>query len=325
MLKNFNLGIDTLLGVCYNVFMENMVNKKIYIEIGEVTETKGPKVATFESASPWSNANVAFYWMNFEFPFYHGHKDWELFIVLNDHITHRINGKQQLLSMGTSCLVGPKDKHSILYPRGIQNQFQGVCFTLRDSYMRKVTELISPTLYEELCSTPEPLYFNLSPNALEKYTGILLEIQTYHNKSTPETERRCTLLFWELLLKLFEQRQNISSIPTVLKPLMQKLSNPLITNEEVKAAQKDLPYSYPQLTRIFKKYMHCTMTQYVNRTKLQYSKELLTNTNMSLMEITNALHIESPSHFHNLFKRHFHVTPAEYRKQSVYAKEESQE
>ena len=75
-----------------------------------------------------------------------------------------------------------------------------------------------------------------------------------------------------------------------------------------------MPYSYPQLTRIFKKYMHCTITQYVNKTKLQYAKELLANTDMSLTEITNELHFESTSHFHSLFKKHFNVTPAEYRR-----------
>ena len=296
--------------------MDNTTDKKIYYGTAGIS---GSNLATFDASSPWKNADISFYWVNFEFPFYHGHKDWELFIVLNDHILHRINGEEKMMSPGMACLVGPKDQHALFYPKRAQNQFQGVCFPIREAYMKKLLMMLSPLCYQDLSTTPDPLYFNLSPLALEKYTDSLLNAQTNYNQSTPETELRCSIVFWEILLQLLEQRQASTAIPPVLKPLIQRLNNPLITNEEVKAAQKDLPYSYPQLTRIFKKHMHCTMTQYVNRTKLQYSKELLSNTNMSLTEIVNALHIESTSHFHNLFKTHFHITPAEYRKQATRA------
>ena len=302
--------------------MNNSTDKKIYYGTAGIEESS---VATFDAASPWKSADLSFYWVNFEFPYYHGHKDWELFIVLNDHILHRINGKEKLLAPGTACLVGPKHKHAFFYPNRVQNQFQGVCFPVRDAYMKKLLTLLSPICCKDICNTSDPLYFTLSPLALEKYTSELLNAQTYYNQSTPETELRCSIVFWEILLHLVEQQQESSAIPTVLKPLVQRLNNPLITNDEVKSAQQELPYSYPQLTRIFKKHMHCTITQYVNRTKLEYAKELLSNTTMSLTEICTALHIESASHFHNLFKRHFDITPAEYRKQSTFAKAEQEE
>lgn len=297
-------------------------DKKIYFGSGGIKESE---LATFDAASPWKNADLSFYWVNFEFPYYHGHKDWELFIVLNDRILHRINGKEKMLSTGMACLVGPNDKHALFYPNRVKNDFHGVSFPIREHHMKKLLMLLSPLCYQDVYTASEPLYFTLSPLALEKYTDALLNAQTYYNQSTPESEQLCSLVFWEILLQLFEQRQTSAAIPPVLKPLIQRLNNPLITNDEVRAAQKDLPYSYPQLTRIFKKYMRCTITQYVNRNKLQYSKELLSNTNMSLMEICNALHIESTSHFHNLFKRHFNTTPAEYRKHSTPTNTERKE
>ena len=181
--------------------------------------------------------------------------------------------------------------------------------------MRSLLDLLSPTLYDELCSNPNPLYFTLSPNALEKYTSMLLDIQTYVNASTPYTEQQCNIIFANLVLTFLEQQQQeASGLPSVLKNFIRKLNNPLSTNEQIKAAQLEMPYSYPQLTRIFKKYMHCTITQYVNKTNLQYAKVLLVNTEMTLAEITSELHFESTSHFHNLFKKHFKITPAEYRR-----------
>ena len=290
--------------------------KKIYPYTGRLLENdpSKPRKISFVHSSPWKNTNVSFYWVNFEYPVWHGHTDWELCIVLNDHIVHVANGQEKLMSAGDAYLVGPKDTHAMFYPNRVKNQFQGVCFPIRESYMKSLLDMYSPALYEKLCQTPESLYFTLSPNSLERYSNALLEIQTYENQSTAHTELKCNLIFSEILLKFLDQWLSDTNIPAVLKSLIAQLNNPLITTEQIKEAQKELPYSYPQLTRIFKKYMHCTITQYVNRAKLQYSKELLAYTDMPLTEITNHLNFESTSHFHNLFKKHFGVTPAVFRK-----------
>ena len=295
--------------------MEEQKNKKIYPYLGKVSEKSKYKKNTFDRATPWKTANTAFYWMNFEYPLYHGHEDWEILIVLNGQMLHKINGTERILSPGTACFIGPKDDHALFYPNRVKNQFQGVTLMARDSYVRKLLNMYSPTLYEELCADPNPLYFSLSYNTLEKYTDSLLNIQTFKNGNTPYTEMQCSLIFSNIVLKFLEQhQQGASGIPPILKTFIRQLNNPLITNEQIKMAQEEMPYSYPQLTRIFKKYMHCTITQYVNRTKLQHAKELLANTDMSLTEITNELNFESTSHFHSLFKKHFNMTPAEYRR-----------
>lgn len=293
--------------------MDEKTNKKIYPEVGKLP--KKYTKSNFTQAANWQNADTSFYWVNFEYPLYHGHDDWELVIILNDQIVHKINGKEQVLTAGTAFLIGPKDSHALFYPQRCKNQFQAVTLTARDSYVKKLLDMLSPTLYEQLCADPNPLYFSLSPNAMEKYTNMLLNIQTYRNESTPYTEQQCNIIFSNLVLTFLEQQQQEGSdIPPILKSFIRQLNNPLITNEQIKDAQAQMPYSYPQLTRIFKKYMHCTITQYVNKTKLQYAKELLANTDMSLMQITNELNFESTSHFHSLFKKHFNMTPAEYRR-----------
>ena len=313
LLKNFMEGIDFPHFQCYNETMEEKTNKKIYPTVGKLS--KRYTKSSFAQAANWQNANTSFYWVNFEYPQYHGHTDWELVIVLNDQILHKINGTEKLLTVGTACLIGPKDSHALFYPDRQKNQFQAVTITARDSYVKELLTLFSPTLYEALCAEKAPLYFSLSPTSLEKYANMLLNIQTYRNESTPQMEEQCNIIFSSLVLAFLEQRQHdVSGMPGALKDFIRQLNNPLITTAQIKAAQLEMPYSYPQLTRIFKKYMHCTITQYVNKTKLQYAKELLVNTDMSLSEITSELHFESTSHFHSLFRKHFDITPAEYRR-----------
>ena len=127
LLKNFIEGIDFPHFQCYNVSMDEKTNEKIYPDVGKLPRryTK----STFTQAANWQNANTSFYWVNFEYPLYHGHSDWELMIILNGQIVHKINGKEQVLSAGTACLIGPKDSHALFYPQRKKNQFQADTIT----------------------------------------------------------------------------------------------------------------------------------------------------------------------------------------------------
>lgn len=293
--------------------MDKLIKKK-YPYLGKISETEGNIVSTFHHASPWKHANTAFYWMNFEYPLYHRHTDWEIQIVLNDHILQYLNGKEFTLYVGTAFLVGPKDQHALFYPNRKKNQFQGLCVIATDEYVRKVLDLYSPTLYEEVLNAQNPRLFNLPPSFLDELTSSFLEIQSLNNQSTPHAEEQCNILFQSLILQFLNQRQTTSSIPSELAAFIRNLNNPQLSHEELKELQSALPYSYSQLTRLFKKYTYCTITQYINNVKLEYAKELLSTTNMTTLMITNELHFESISHFNHLFKKQFNLTPTQYRK-----------
>ena len=300
--------------MCYNKIMETSTNiKKIYPPIGNFPRSKNI-VTSFDESTPWRDANVAFNWLNFEFPVSHKHLDWEILIVLQDQIRHHINKKTDILSPGTACLIGPKDKHSFSYKSRKKNNFQGVSILIRDSYLREFSNMFSPSLYEKLCSHKEPLYFTVSKNSIEKYTNILLEIQALNNNNAEYCKQQCITVFNYLFLKLTEQIFNPTIISKELKSFLRILNNPSISSEEIKAAQQALPYSYSQLTRIFKKSMGCTITHYINSVKMSYAKELLVNTDLTLTQITEELNFESASHFHYLFRQHFGITPLNFRK-----------
>ncbi len=281
-----------------------------------MTETEENRTSTFAHTSPWKNANTAFIWTNFEYPLYHSHADWELQIVLNDKIVQRINGTETVLSAGTACLIGPKDQHALFYPNRKENQYQGLSFIAKDSYIREVLGSLSPELYGRVLNAPHARIISLPSSLLEEITNTCLEIQSTDNQSAPHAEEVCNILFQSLLLRFLTQRQPTSTIPNELTAFIRSLNNPKLSPEDAKALQAQLPYSYSNLTRLFKKYMGCTITQYVNKVKLQYAKELLSTTDMTTLMITNELYFESISHFNHLFKNHFQMTPTEYRKQN---------
>ena len=287
--------------------------QKHYSFRGSLTQKQ--RIATFDSATPWKDANIAFNWINFEYPLIHEHADWEILLITQGQILHTINGNSDLLTVGTGCLIGPSDKHAISYPDNKKNDFQGVSIIVRDSYLRTFLQLYTPTLYDDLLHSKNTLYFSISHNSIEKYTNLLLSAQDYSRKEY--CQQQCNIVFTYLILKIIEQQISPITIPSEIKDFVRQLNNPSITREEVQKLQNSLPYSYSQLTRIFKKHLHCTITQYINQVKMNYAKELLSSTEMSIAQIASELQFESGAHFHILFKKMFKITPLNYRKNAT--------
>ena len=53
--------------------------------------------STIEMSSPFRTANIAFNWLNRDYPIYHEHSHWELLVIMSGEICHNINGKENIL------------------------------------------------------------------------------------------------------------------------------------------------------------------------------------------------------------------------------------
>ncbi|MGN0840252.1 MAG: helix-turn-helix transcriptional regulator [Candidatus Ornithospirochaeta sp.] len=69
--------------------------------------------------------------------------------------------------------------------------------------------------------------------------------------------------------------------------------------------------------RHFQSELGITIDEYVIECRLREAKSLLKYTDKSLTEISNYLCFSSQSHFQNLFKKHYGITPLKYRKMNV--------
>jgi two-component system response regulator YesN len=65
---------------------------------------------------------------------------------------------------------------------------------------------------------------------------------------------------------------------------------------------------------LFKKSTGTTIWSYLVSVRMQKARELLLNTPMKVYEIANEVGYENSVHFSQLFKEHFGLTPAEYKK-----------
>lgn len=68
------------------------------------------------------------------------------------------------------------------------------------------------------------------------------------------------------------------------------------------------------LSTLFKKETGTAMMVYIQKRRSEEACELLKNTGLSIKDIAKKFQFSSASHFASVFKKHFRITPIEYRK-----------
>ena len=70
---------------------------------------------------------------------------------------------------------------------------------------------------------------------------------------------------------------------------------------------------------MFKKETGQTFINYLNNYKIERSKDLLKNTNMTLLYISLEVGFNNQSYYSTIFKKYTNMTPQEYRETALYA------
>jgi two-component system response regulator YesN len=77
----------------------------------------------------------------------------------------------------------------------------------------------------------------------------------------------------------------------------------------------DVVYMNPSyLSVLFKKEMGETITEYINRVRIDKAKKMLQQVNFKIYDIAQELGYQNPSYFAFQFKKSTGYTPAEYRR-----------
>ena len=78
--------------------------------------------------------------------------------------------------------------------------------------------------------------------------------------------------------------------------------------------------SVTHLERLVNKYFSCSAKALCQRIRLSKSCVLLENTNLPIKTISERFGFYDESHFVRAFKKHFSITPSQYRSNSVLQK-----
>ena len=111
----------------------------------------------------------------------------------------------------------------------------------------------------------------------------------------------------------FEYQEEKTEIPLWLEITVEKMKKP---ENFVRGSQRMYELaerSREHIARYMKKYYNTTVHDFVNSLKLEYSVNLLTNSNLSVTNICYECGFDNLSWFYKLFERKYGTTPSAYR------------
>lgn len=245
---------------------------------------------------------------------YHKHDFYEIFYIIEGTVTHKINGKTEILVPGDIVFLRLNDMHSferepnskckhrdiVIAPE----QYERTCNYINENLLQSIKSSATPS------KTRLPLaHLNYLEQKFNDYVNIPLE-------DTVKKTSAANILLAELLYFLVFPRRltEKQKYPAWFEQLLARFNMNFYIKSGLNVLLDDFNYDRSYMCRTFKKHMGVSMSQYLCRIRLQYASLLLTSTNKTVTEIANDVGFSSTSCFNTKFKKEYKITPKEYRK-----------
>ena len=216
-----------------------------------------------------------------------------------------VEGQDILLKQGDLVIYGPNQWHMQYAEIGVAPRFVTITFDIINGDLtpllnRKFTApQHTVTLLQQMLQEQEKMDA-FSSNIILARRELLLLLLLREDKE-PRAGKLQTSNAVHSENEIIRQAQQYISTH-----IREKLSVPLV------ARQVDVSPSY--LTALFHKNLQISPGEYIRRTKLQESKQMIRETNLNFTEIAAELQYSTVHHFSRQFKEKFGITPTEYAK-----------
>ena len=154
------------------------------------------------------------------------------------------------------------------------------------------------------------LAFNLSEHYIQKLDHVkeIDEVVNIHDRMIMDFTRH---------MRQYSQKSNLSQpISICLDYIFSHLSERITLKELADYSNVSTTY----LSKTFSEEIGMSVSEYIRIKKINMSKEMLLNTNMSILDIAHHLSFSSQSHYTQVFKSEVGMTPKNFRKNNTYEK-----
>ena len=216
-----------------------------------------------------------------------------------------VEGQDILMKQGDLVIYGPNQWHMQYADIGVAPRYVTITFDISAGDLsallnRKFTApQHTVTILQKMLQEQERMD-DFSSSVIISQLEMLLLLLLRENK-TPRAGKLQTSNAVHSENEIIRQAQQYIS-----SHIREKLSVPLV------ARQVDVSPSY--LTALFHKNLQISPGEYIRRTKLQESKQMIRENNLNFTEIAAELQYSTVHHFSRQFKEKFGITPTEYAK-----------
>lgn len=187
-----------------------------------------------------------------------------------------------------------------IYPEAtfVNDQLENIVSDCNQSYY------IIPEYGEISLTQRAPLLFNQ-----------LLELSRNENLYfTQSIDYALSLLVMEISQEYIEVNYNIkNNIPPKIAKVMEWIKENYYRDITIKEIAKEFGYNQDYLASVFRKATGCTIIQYINNTRINIAKSLITNYDVSIKEAAYTCGFMDEKYFMKIFKRMEGMTPSQYK------------
>ena len=248
---------------------------------------------------------------------YHDHNFYEIFYVLDGTIVHNINGKKEILHVGDARLLRPKDKHSFIRESGTRCAHRDIIIS--ETLFQKTCDFINASAFEEINRQRDPLkavFSNAKIVEFENEFSKFIFTSTDNRLYTKETI--ANILSVDLLSIFLQTSQTENNVlPSWLNTLLPSFSVPDRMRAGLDLLLQDVSYDKSYVCRTFKKYMGCTMTEYLRNQRIEYATSLLLTTDKTVAQICDEIGFDSIPYFTMAFKQRHNLSPKQFKMKFV--------
>lgn len=252
---------------------------------------------------------------------WHWHSELEFVYVESGIVTFWIGEKQFTLSEGNGVFINSKVLHRFYSPaEAVIPNFVCMPFFIaaQDSfiYHKYILPVISSLSFQIF-------YAKISWQA--KALSIIKQIIAVQN-CTSSRELATSSLLQMLWLEIYENADikytkdhtnDSASSQARLQLMMQYIHQNYMHDISLDAIAGHAKISKSTVLNLFRKYLHIAPINYLINYRLNEAARLLSNTEKKINTISDETGFNNVDYFCRLFKKHYHLTPTEYRKKKL--------
>ena len=260
----------------------------------------------------------------------HNHAYIEMTYVVKGELTQLIGGQKHTFSVGEVCIIDRNSEHTD-YLKDQDNLLISFCLKreyFNELFIAEIEEDEFQTFIRKALLEQKSLkqFLKFSPRSKETVLLPLIEQITQENK---EKDKGYPYIIRGLMIRLFDtliRQYHLSLNASQLKKTNQLL---FIQVEEyirehykdvtIKELVKRFHFQEDYFTRLFKKHIGMTFSQYIRDIRLTKAAELIQNTNMTISSIIESVGYNNRYHFYILFKERYGNTPEQFRQTQALA------
>ena len=236
-------------------------------------------------------------------PVVHRHDFYEMIFILSGECVHLRNDVPQTCTGGTFFVLVPGDMHSFCSQKEKTNV---IALSVRAEEMQNFLTAYSLD-NSDFCRP-----FRIPPD-LRQTLETLGNLSLFDPYKASVYKCIMGIAFTQIMET---QARFTRNLPADFEEAISKINRLENAAEGVDAFARLAGYSHTQLWRLTKKYLGVSPSEYICNIRMRYAYELIAYGNAPFEEIANEVGFSSFSHFIQLIRKHFGMSPVEIRNEA---------